>query len=173
MTLDRPRRLLVVSGVAATMLIAPPASASEGLTLMPTWSTLATLLVLFVILVPILNALLFQPVLHVLDEREQRIDGARRRADELTRQAEETLQRYERTVSEARTSAEAERKQALEDAQRQHAATVAGERGKAEQVLERTRGELTGALDAARSELEAQARELARDVATRVLGRAL
>lgn len=173
MTPDRPRRSLVVCGAAATMLAATPAFAAEGLNLAPTWSTLATLLLLFVILVPVLNALLFQPILRVLDEREQRIDGARRRADELTRQAEQTLQRYETTVREARAGAEADRKRALEGAQRQQAASVADERSKAEQVLERTRHEVANALAAARGDLQSQARELARDVATRVLGRAL
>jgi len=174
MTTDRLRQPLVVCCAAATMLEAAPAhAASEGLNLMPEPTVLVVLLVLFTLLVPVLNALLFRPILRVLDEREQRIDGARRRADDLSRQAERTLQQYETAVREARASAEAERKQSLEHAQRQQAGVVADERSKAEQTLERTRSEVGSALDGARTELQSQARELAREVATRVLGRAL
>lgn len=173
MTPDRLRRPVVVCCAVATMLQATPAFASEGLNLLPTPTVLVTLLVLFALLVPVLNVLLFKPILSVLDEREQRIDGARRRADELARQAERTLQQYETTVRDARTSSDAERKQTLERAQRQQAATVADERGKAEQILERTRNDVASALTAARGDLQSQARELAREVAARVLGRAL
>jgi len=173
MTTDRLRRPLVVCCAAATMLEAAPAHAAEGLNLLPEPAVLVALLVLFALLVPVLNAVLFKPILRVLDEREQRIDGARRRAEELTRQAERTLQQYETSVREARTSAEAHRKQTLERAQRQQATVVADERGKAEQTLERTRSEVGSALAGARAELQSQARELAREVAARVLGRAL
>lgn len=173
MTPDRLRRPLVVLSAAATMLEATPAFASEGLSLLPTPFVLLPLLLLFAALVPILNACLFQPILRVLDEREQRIDGARRRAEDLTRQAERTLAQYETAVRAARASAEADRKETLAQAQRQHATAVADERKNAEELLDRTRSDIARALSSARDELQSQARELARDVAARVLGRAL
>ncbi|HVP28961.1 MAG TPA: ATP synthase F0 subunit B [Myxococcota bacterium] len=170
---DRLRQLPAACGAAAAMLAAAPASASEGLNLAPTPNVFLTLIVLFAILVPVLNVLLFKPVLRVLDEREQRIDGARRRAEEMTRKAEATLLKYEGAIQDARAAAEAERKQTLERAQREHAGAVAEERTQAEQTLERARREVMGALAGARGQLQAQSRELARDVASRVLGRAL
>ena len=66
------------SGLVATSVLLLPriAAASEGgLEIYPDPLRLLVLLVLLVILVPVLDRLLFKPLLGVLDARAERIEG--------------------------------------------------------------------------------------------------
>jgi F-type H+-transporting ATPase subunit b len=167
----QPRALLGV--VPPLLLAAAPAHAAGGLELMPDPMRLVALLVLFLLLVPILNALLFKPLLGVLEERGQRIEGARTRAAKLSAQAAELVSRHEAAVRSVRASANGERMQAIDEARRGHQAALAQARGQAELQIGATRAEVGAALDAARTKLRAEAEPLARDVAQRLLGRSL
>jgi F-type H+-transporting ATPase subunit b len=131
------------------------------------------LIAFFALLIAPVDRLLFQPLLRVLDERAQRIEGTRGRASRLVRQAEELLSRYERSVRETRDEAELQRKRALEAARAQGGARTSSARGEAEREIEAARGEILAALAGARAALRAEARELANEAAARVLGRPL
>ena len=131
------------------------------------------LIVLFVLLIFPVNKLLFHPIFRVLDERDARIEGARKRADEIGAQAEATLGRYRSAVRNAREEAESGRKQVLEEARREQAQLTGSVRSEAETEINRAREEVAGALNDARTQLREQAQELAREAATRVLGRSL
>jgi F-type H+-transporting ATPase subunit b len=131
------------------------------------------LIALFVLLVFPVNKLLFHPIFRVLDERDARIAGARKRADEVGAEAEATLGRYRSAVRSAREEAEGGRKQVLEEARREQAQLTGSVRSEAEAEINRAREAVAGALDDARSQLREQAQELAREAATRVLGRSL
>ena len=69
--------------------------------------------------------------------------------------------------------AESGRRQLLEEARREHAQMTGSVRGEAETEISRAREEVAGALVSARSQLREQAKALAREAATRVLGRSL
>jgi len=171
---DRVRKALYVGLAGASVCLARAAHASEGaLQIYPDPGLLIVLLVAFLLLVPLLNSLLFKPLLGVLDDRAQRIDGARARAERISQEAEASLARHETAIRAAAAAAESERKAAVETAQRAHAASVGTARTDAEGVIERARREVGVALGEARQLLDAQARELARDAAARVLGRSL
>lgn len=175
--------------LAGLLLLLPPvaASASEGgLQLLPElpapvaeliggpagWGTIS-LIVLFVVLVVPVNQLVFKPLLRVLDEREEKIAGKRARAQQLQREADEVLGRYESQVAAVREEAEQERRGLLEGARSDAQGTTGGARAEAEGEIERARREIAGALDEARGSLRSQAEDLARQAATRVLGRPL
>ena len=131
------------------------------------------LIVLFILLIFPVNKLLFHPIFQVLDERDERIEGARKRADEVSAEAEATLDRYRSAVRSAREEAEGDRKEVLEQARREQAQLTGSVRSEAEETINRAREAVAGALDDARSQLRQQAQELAREAATRVLGRSL
>lgn len=174
MNLDGSRKALAVSLATGWIALAQPASASEGaLEIIPDLRLVALLVVLFMLLVPLLNRLLFQPLLGVLDERDRKIEGTQTRAAELNQQAEAELARHEAAVRAAHAEAERGRKAALEAAQSRHAASVAAARSESAQVVESARRELSAALQDARSVLQTQTRELAREAASRILGRSL
>ncbi len=158
----------------AALLPAPAARAAEGgLVLLPDWPILALLIAFFTLLIAPVDRLIFQPLLRVLDERVQRIEGTRGRASRLVRQAQELLGRYERSLREVREEAELQRKRALEAARVQGSARTSSARAEAERETGQARDEIAAALEGARATLRAEARELANEAAARVLGRSL
>lgn len=163
---------LVGAVAAAVGLLAPGAAhASGALNIIPEPWKVVQLLVLFLILVPVLNAFLFQPLLRVLEEREHRIEGARTRARELSAQASALLARHDDALRQAREVAHGEQVQIVEQARGSHRATVGEARLAAEREVASARAELTRAADDVRASLGAEAEPLAREIAVRLLGR--
>lgn len=170
--MTRHPRALVVLGAA--LLAAAPARAAEGgLQLVPELDRLVVLFVLFLILVPLLNALLFKPLLRVLEERAQRIEGARARAAELSARAAALVSQHDEAVQAVRLAANQERAKFVEDARQAHQTRIAQARAEAERRITQTRSEITAALESARRQLAEAAQPLAREVAERLLGRRL
>ena len=162
------------SGLVATSALLMPqiAAASEGgLEIYPDPTRLLALLVLFVILVPVLDRLLFKPLLGVLDARAERIEGARVRAAELAQQAAALLARHDEAVRQARETAHVEQVGLVEEARRAHQATVGEARSAAEREVVGARGEISRAAASARGALGAEAEPLAREITARLLGR--
>jgi F-type H+-transporting ATPase subunit b len=164
---------VTISALAVALLVAVPAQAAgASLEIFPD-QRIFYLIVLFILLIFPVNKLLFHPIFQVLDEREARIEGARKRANEVSADAEATLDRYRSAVRSAREDAESGRKEVLEQARRQQAELTGSVRSEAEATINRAREDVAGALDDARSQLRQQAQDLAREAATRVLGRSL
>lgn len=159
----------------AWVLAAPiAASASEGgLVLVPEPGLLLTLIAFFVVLIFPVNALLFKPLLRVLDERDARITGTRAKAAKLQGNAAELLAQYERQVAETKEASEQERRGLLEEVRAEAQRETAAARSEGESRIEQARREVAESLDGARDILRAQSQELAREAAAQVLGRAV
>lgn len=167
-------RRLAASALLLIALAAPRASASEGgLVLVPDPPTLGLLVALFALLVPLVNRLLLTPVLRALEARAERTEGARRRAARLEEQVREIVARFEGSLHDVRQTAEGSRREILDAARRDATARLGEARSQAESELGRVRHEVGSALGDARQGLRAQAEELAREAAARVLGRSL
>jgi len=119
------------------------------------------------------NALLFKPIFQVLDAREERTAGTRKRAEKIMKHADATLADYERAVREVRAESEQARKREASAAREENATVIAEARAESERHLERARTELAAALEQSRQTLGAQAQGLADEAASRVLGRPL
>ena len=170
------RRSLFTTAVlpvaAALVLCASPARAAEGgLSIFPDPIQLAVLLAVFLVLVIPVNAVLVRPLLRTLDERAQRIEGARSRAAVLAQEADATLARHRSAIEAARAQAERERRAAVEAARGEQSRLTKLARAAAELEIERARGGIRGALVEARDVLRSDAEVLAREVVARVLGR--
>jgi F-type H+-transporting ATPase subunit b len=164
---------VTVPALAIALLAAVPAQAAgASLEIFPD-SRIFYLIALFILLIFPVNKLLFHPIFQVLDEREARIEGARKQADQVSAEAEATLDDYRSAVRSAREEAEGGRKEVLEQARREQAQLTGSVRSEAEATINRAREEVAGALEDARSQLRQQAEDLAREAATRVLGRSL
>jgi F-type H+-transporting ATPase subunit b len=165
----RSRKILLL---VVGLLMAPgAASASEGLEIFPDFEQLAILIVLFTALVFPVNAWLIKPLLRVLEEREERIDGARDRAGRVTEQAEESLSRYRAAIDAAKADAEQQRRGIVEEARGEQTQLTRGAREVAEQQIEAARREVGSALEQARTSLRGDAEALARQAVERILGR--
>lgn len=168
----RSRRVSVLA--AAALLAAAPARAAEsGIEIFPDPKLLIPLVALFAALIWPLSAVLWRPLLRVLDERRERIEGTRQRAQKVAAEAEDVLGGYQRVVEQARRAAEGDRRGLL-DAARQDQTKITGDaRRSADAEVAAARARVASSVDAARSELQRTIQELARDAAARVLGRPL
>jgi F-type H+-transporting ATPase subunit b len=177
----------ILSAIAfAAVAFALPATAAEELVLIPDagflgllpglgdgLGTLWIMLIGFVVLIFPLNALMFQPIFRALDERAERIQGARDRSTQLQSEADAVLDRYETAIREARSESESQRQGQLATAREEQAVLTTQARSDAEQELERARGELNRSLEEARATLRGSAEDLATAAAERILGRSL
>ena len=131
------------------------------------------LIVAFVILIPIANKAVFEPMLAVIDERDARIAGASAQAGEVGSRADEVFGRYQQAVTAARKEAEELRREALDGARKSQAQMTAAARGDAEQTVSDVRSQVASSAGDARAQLRSDSEALARGVAEQVLGRAL
>ncbi len=103
--------------------------------------TLFIQMVNFIVLVILLNAVIFKPILKLFDERNEKVKGAVDEALRLSEEAEKLMEEYERKISEARQQAlqlvNEGRLQAV-DSQKKALAKVRGEaEGQLKQLKER------------------------------------
>jgi F-type H+-transporting ATPase subunit b len=171
-------------GALTSAALAGAAQAAENLEILPDAAlpgvfgdgglgTMWVMLIGFVVLIFPLNALIFQPIFRALDQRADRIQGARARSSQLQSEADDVLERYEHAIRDARAESEVARQTQLATAREEQASLTTAARRDAETELERARAELGRSLDEARDTLRAGAEDLATAAAEQVLGRAL
>jgi F-type H+-transporting ATPase subunit b len=153
--LKNQRRWTVASGVCSALALATPARAAGSLELLPDLWVLGLLVVIFVALIFPLNILIFRPIFGVLDERRERVAGARRRGEKLEREAADVLSRYREQIRQAREEAERDRRAQIDAARSEHAGIAAEARVQAEQQAERGRNQIASSLEEARRILRA------------------
>lgn len=135
--------------------------------------TLFVVLGLFLVLAVVLNQLLWKPYLKVKTERIARVDGYKEEATKAEAMAAERLTRVEAELAEARKLGAGELSLARSEAQAREATLVAEAQASSQRALTEARQKLDQALAAQRASLETRARELGREAAQRVLGRAV
>ena len=158
---------------ALTALAIPMSAQASELNLIPDASVVATNIALFLLLIYPVNRLLVQPLLRVLDEREARTSGALEQSRRLVDEARASRVDLEIRLSEARTRSQARRSAILSAGEIEERAVLDAARDAGSEIVESVRQSVRSELVEARRSLQADARELAREAATRILGRAL
>ena len=140
--------------------------------LMPDGSLLITL-ILFLALVPLLNRILFKPITHVLEERDRLTTGSDTQTTAIVHTIEDRLEAYEAGIREARSEGyrTVEQRRTAAVADRQARITAAREAAEAE--IAAARAQLAAEAEAARGRLEGDAREIATDISSKLLGRSV
>jgi F-type H+-transporting ATPase subunit b len=128
-------------------------------------------LLLFFITAVAATKLLFHPYIKMRDERIAGIEGARDEATRMSAQADAQLAEYEVKVAQARSRAEEERRKLRGDAAAHEREVVDRTRAEAQAAQEQARETIASETEAARSQLEPRAAEIARAVASKLLGR--
>ena len=126
---------------------------------------------LFVVLLVILKPLLFDPMMKLFEEREKRIEGTRREATKEDERSAKALAKYEAILAKAREAGGAERDAIRGKGAKEEAELMAGVRKETTATLEQGRKAITDEVTTAREQLKKDAAALAREIATRVLGR--
>lgn len=170
----KPKWIAYATLLACVICTGVAAASEGGLQILPDWTTkLPLLIVLFALLISPVNAILFKPIFQVLDAREERTMGTRKRAESVMKQADATLAEYERAVREVRAEAEQARKREASAARQETAGVIDEARAESERQLERAKTELAAALEQSRQILRTQLQSLADEAASQVLGRPL
>lgn len=133
--------------------------------------TFAAQIVLFFLLFLILRPLLFTPMIQLFEERERRIGGAKDDARKLYEEADAKMAKYEEEVLVVKRSAGEERDKIRQEGLRREQAILAKVRSETNAMIDEGRARIAKERDALRTELGAVSQTLARDIATRVLGR--
>lgn len=171
---EMPAMRIGVPLVLLLGILAPgSAIASGGLVLMPDFTMLFVLLCGFVLLVAPINALIFRPIFRVLDERHQKIEGARDRAQLIDEEASRAMARYRASVREARDEAESGRQFQLQDARCEQGSITSRAKQESDREVAHARSDLAASLEEARATLRTASEGLARQAAERILGRTL
>lgn len=129
--------------------------------------------ILFVILFLILNKVLFQPYLHLLDERERRTAGAQHDSSDLEHEGAQLRAQYEQAIAAAQSAAYADKEQVLQSARAEREKILGEARQEATQILDRARQEIASAVTAEQSLAAAEAATIAVQIASKVLGRSV
>jgi F-type H+-transporting ATPase subunit b len=134
-------------------------------------ATFLVALVLFVGLTLILKPVLFDPMLKLFEEREKRIDGAKAQARKIDEKSVTALTKYEGEMALARAAGGLERDRIRAEGLKREQEILAAVRATAAKTLEDGKRAAQTEADRARTALKGDTTSMARDLASRVLGR--
>jgi F-type H+-transporting ATPase subunit b len=127
--------------------------------------------VLFIALTLILKPVLFDPMLKLFEEREKRIDGAKLQARKIDEKSAGALSEYEAQMAKARATAGVERDKIRSEALKQEQEILGAVRASAAKVLDDGKRAAHAEAQKVRTALKTEATAMARELASRVLGR--
>jgi len=130
-------------------------------------------LINFILLLVILRAVAYKPIIRMLDERSARIRESMERAEEIKRQASQTEEEFARRLTEARREGQEIIAQAEKIAERIRDEEVDKTRRQVEELRVRALDDIGRERERAVSELRRQVADLAVLAAGRAIGRSL
>jgi F-type H+-transporting ATPase subunit b len=126
---------------------------------------------LFLILFVASNKLLFQPYLALRERRKTGIEGARAEAERMSAQAEAKLADYEKQLAGARHRANEEGRKVRGEGIAHEKEVTDKARAEAQKAIDDATSRMRAETDAARLQLLPQASTLAKQIASKLLGR--
>jgi F-type H+-transporting ATPase subunit b len=149
------------------------ALAAGDFNLSPDFRFVAANLIVFLLLIYPVNKLLIGPFVRLLGERQERSEGAQQRAISIGEEARGLTGQLEGRLAEAREAAQARRAGILAEGREEESRLLGGAREDAVGTIEAMRASVREELGTARATLEDGAAALAREAATRILGRSI
>jgi len=126
-----------------------------------------------VILMVVLNATLYKPVLGILQKRTERIDSLNNDVEQFEENARHRQAEVDKKMHEASMKAKKALDGARSEAQAAGAEKLAAIREEADGAKEKQLSDLRSQIDTARKELQDNSAGFARDMAGKILGRSL
>jgi F-type H+-transporting ATPase subunit b len=134
-------------------------------------ATLFFQVVNFIVLVWILNRILFRPFVRVVQDREERTEGARARGARLEGEAGRLREEYDTEVSRLSALGASEVDGLRQKGRTEGEGLVEEARQRSLEEVRRTRQDLASSTEQVSGELKDLSRRLSRQVAEKVLGR--
>lgn len=147
------------------------ASIASGHPLIDIDATAFVQFALFLVLMFVANRLMFQPYLALRERRKSGIDGARDEAERMTAQANAKLADYEKQVAVARGRANEEGRKVRNEAVAHEREVTDKARATAQAAIDEAQAKMRAEAEAARAQLMPQADAIARQIASKLLGR--
>ena len=126
---------------------------------------------LFLVLMFVANKLMFQPYLALRERRKAGIDGARAEAERMTAQADAKLADYEKQLAVARNRANEEGRKVRAEAVTHERDVTDKARATAQAAIDEAQAKMRTETEGARAQLMPQADALAKQIASKLLGR--
>jgi len=126
-----------------------------------------------IVLMVVLNAILYKPVLSILEKRQAKLDALSQDVEQFEENARHRQAEVDRKMHEASMRAKKALDGARSEAQAAGAEKLAAIRKEAEGEKEKQLGELRSQIEAARKELQENAAGFAQEMAAKILGRSL
>lgn len=139
----------------------------------PDYTTLLVQVAVIVTLWIVLSRLWFLPALKVIRERHAHSEGALERAKAIQAEAQALRTQHANAIDEARAEAQREMEEILRAAETEQRRLVGEAREESQRVLGEARSRIEEEVAAARRSLRDQADQIAKEVARKVLGRAV
>jgi F-type H+-transporting ATPase subunit b len=127
--------------------------------------------ILFVILWLILNKVLFQPYIHLLEERERRTSGAEHDSADLEQEGARLRAQYEEKIAQAQAAGYAAKDGIVQEGRQQREKVLAQAREDASSALERVRQDVAAALAQEKQLAATEAAVVAGEMVSKALGR--
>jgi F-type H+-transporting ATPase subunit b len=128
-------------------------------------------IILFVVLFLILNKILFQPYLHLLEERERKTTGAQHDSADLEHEGARLRAQYEEKIAQAEAAGYAAKEAILQEGRQQRERILSQAREEAVTILEGVRRELATAMEHEKPLAAAEAAVVAGEMVSKVIGR--
>jgi F-type H+-transporting ATPase subunit b len=126
---------------------------------------------IFLLLVFILNRLLFRPLQKVQAERESRTSGLMSEAKAKMDHHLGLLNKYQATIKNARMEGYRRQEQLRSEAMQKRAEVLAQAKKASEQMMQDSRASILSQVESEKQQLDREAQELARGIASAILGR--
>jgi F-type H+-transporting ATPase subunit b len=130
-------------------------------------------IVIFVVLWLILSRVLFRPYLKLLEEREHKTAGALHESSDLEGEGERLKLQYDEKIAQAQSAGNASKEAILQQARQQRERILTEARQEASRMLEAAREQVHRQLVQERQLAAAESAVLARDLASKILGRSV
>jgi F-type H+-transporting ATPase subunit b len=128
-------------------------------------------MVIFAALIVVMKPLLYDPVLALFAEREKRTDGAKAEARAMQEKAGELLRKWETELEKVQRVAAEERDRTRAETARLEAEQMSEARRVAAKIVEDGRASIAKEVQSIQFELGRDSEKLAREIASKVLGR--
>lgn len=128
-------------------------------------------IVLFIVLWVILNKLLFQPYLHLLNEREHKTTGAQHDSADLEHEGGKLKAQYDEKIAQGQAAGYAAKEALQLDGRQQREKILTQAREQAAASLEQVRQDVASAMEQEKRLAAAEVGVVAADMVNKVLGR--
>lgn len=125
----------------------------------------------FFVLLFVLNGLLYKPVLGILDERKERIDGSKKEAERLQKDVQDKADAYEKKLNDARAKAQEERLKTRQEGIEKERLILDGARSEAQENLSNAKTKLEQEIKSIMAGLKGEGVAISREIAEKILGR--